>query len=300
MFGFKKEKVKILIVEDEAIVAKDIKNSLERLKYDIMGVLDSGDDVINLLKIKGKIPDLILMDIKLKGKMDGIETVSKIKEYDIPVIYLTAYSDKDTIERAKATIPYGFLIKPFDPAELNSVIQMAVYKYNVEKELKESKERYKYLIDHIEEFVLIINDKAVIEFANRSALNILQRKIEDVVGKSVSDFLTEDSASKSLMALKNEFSGKSTEVAEVEVVNSSGEIRNLKLAKGSRFFKEKGKIVGLLVSGQDITEQKKIEEELKIKNKDLESANKIMIGRELKMIELKKHIKELEEQLKNK
>src|SRR3989339_342250 len=85
---------RILIVEDEAIVANDIKNTLEKLNYSVDGILDTGEDVLNIIKEKKL--DLILMDVKLKGKIDGIETAKRIKEFNIPIIYLTAYSEKKT------------------------------------------------------------------------------------------------------------------------------------------------------------------------------------------------------------
>ncbi|OGF27219.1 hypothetical protein A2331_03550 [Candidatus Falkowbacteria bacterium RIFOXYB2_FULL_34_18] len=287
---------RILIVEDEAIVANDIKNTLEKLNYSVDGILDTGEDVLNIIKEKKL--DLILMDVKLKGKIDGIETAKRIKEFNIPIIYLTAYSDKKTIERAKETMPYGFLLKPFDNQELNSVIQMAIYKHEAEKRLKESEEKYRYLLDHIEEFVLIVDQSGKILFANKSALQVVGRTEGEMVGKPISDFLSKESLLLAIEAIKSEFAGKTIDLEEVEVVNKSGEIRNLKLDPGSKFVKEEGKIIGMLISGLDITEQKKINKEIEQQNIALEKANKLMVGRELKMIELKNKIKELENKLK--
>ncbi|MFA4825545.1 MAG: response regulator [Methanoregula sp.] len=129
------EKPAIFIVEDEAIVANDIKETLKSLGYAVLGIAKSGE--IALEKVKELRPDLVLMDIHLATQMDGVETAGKIHVlYDIPVIYLTAYADKALLDRAKVTEPYGYVIKPYDERELNSVIEMALYKHQIEHEIK--------------------------------------------------------------------------------------------------------------------------------------------------------------------
>ena len=99
-------KIKILVVEDSSIVALDIQHSLQNLGYEVIGIASSGEEALK--KVRKTLPDLILMDIKIDGKYDGIETAARIKEnHDIPIIYLTAYSDQDTLTRAKITEPLG-------------------------------------------------------------------------------------------------------------------------------------------------------------------------------------------------
>lgn len=125
----------IFIVEDEAIVASDIRETLISLGYSAAGMAKSGE--IALEKIRDAQPDLVLMDIHLAGEMDGIDTAGKIHVlYGIPVIYLTAYADKVLLERAKVTEPYGYVVKPYDERELHSVIEMALYKHRIEREIK--------------------------------------------------------------------------------------------------------------------------------------------------------------------
>lgn len=129
------EKPAIFIVEDEAIVANDIKETLKSLGYEVPGIAKSGE--IALEKVKELRPDLVLMDIHLATEMDGVETAGKIHAlYGIPVIYLTAYADKSLLDRAKVTEPYGYVIKPYDERELHSVIEMALYKHRIEREIK--------------------------------------------------------------------------------------------------------------------------------------------------------------------
>ncbi|PKL56275.1 MAG: histidine kinase, partial [Methanomicrobiales archaeon HGW-Methanomicrobiales-5] len=124
------EKPTIFIVEDEAIVANDIKETLKVLGYDVKGIAKSGELALEM--VQELRPDLVLMDIHLATAMDGVETAGKIHIlYDIPVIYLTAYADKALLDRAKVTEPYGYVIKPYDERELHSVIEMALYKHKI-------------------------------------------------------------------------------------------------------------------------------------------------------------------------
>jgi len=118
-------KIKILVVEDESLVARDILNMLQSLGYDPMGVVSSGEQA--LVKAAASPPDLALMDIVLKGEMDGIAAAEKLwEDFGIPVIYLTAYADDTTFERAKLTKPFGYLLKPFEERELQTTIEMAM------------------------------------------------------------------------------------------------------------------------------------------------------------------------------
>ena len=134
-------KPRILIVEDEQIVSMDIKTSLENLGYVIAGQADRGKDAV---KKAGELhPDLVLMDIGLKGEMDGIEAAAQIRaRFDLPVIFLTAFANQSTLERAREAEPYGYILKPFENHQLVIAIEMAVYKHGMEKKLRESEERY--------------------------------------------------------------------------------------------------------------------------------------------------------------
>lgn len=149
-------KAKILVVEDERILAIGIKRKLESLGYSVTGMASSGKEAIENAKETN--PDLILMDIVLKGNMDGIETAGQIINlYNIPIIYLTAYADDEILERAMITEPYGYLLKPFNVSELKANIEMALYKHKLEMERKESiknrimDEYYQFIIGGMDE-----------------------------------------------------------------------------------------------------------------------------------------------------
>jgi DNA-binding LytR/AlgR family response regulator len=131
-------KVNVLIVEDENIVAKDIQFSLKKLGYNVLGIEKTGEGAIK--SATQKKPDIIIMDIMLKGEITGIEASEKIREENnIPIIFLTAYADESTLSRAKITEPYAYIIKPYKEIDLHTSIEMALYKHS--KELEVLKER---------------------------------------------------------------------------------------------------------------------------------------------------------------
>jgi AmiR/NasT family two-component response regulator len=122
----------VLLVEDEAIVAADLANKLGRLGYDVVGTAARGEDAIALAFARR--PDMVLMDIHLQGRMDGVDAAARIRrECNVPVIYLTAHSDTTTLARAQATECYGYILKPFEERELETAIEMARYKHTAEQ-----------------------------------------------------------------------------------------------------------------------------------------------------------------------
>jgi two-component system, LytTR family, response regulator LytT len=140
-------KTNILIVEDESIVAKDIQHSLKKLGYTVVGICATGEDAI--AAAAEFMPDLVLMDIMLKGEMNGIEAASQIREkFGIPVIFLTAYADESTLSKAKVTEPYGYIIKPFKEIDLHTSIEMAVYKHAKESDVKKERDFLYSLVEN--------------------------------------------------------------------------------------------------------------------------------------------------------
>lgn len=133
------EKLNIFIVEDESIVAKDIQNNLIKLGYNVLGIANNGKDAI--AQIKELTPDVVLMDIMIKGDLTGIEVAEQIKKHiSVPVIFLTAYADESTLSKAKVTEPYGYILKPFKEIDLHSTIEMAVYKHQKDSALQKERD----------------------------------------------------------------------------------------------------------------------------------------------------------------
>ncbi len=147
---------KILIVEDERVVAMALEDTLISLGHSVCGLVNSGDQALKVAS--STLPDLVMMDIKIKGSMDGVETAKKLREYHgIPVIFLTAYADQEILKRAKLTEPLGYLLKPFKSMVLRSVVEIALYRAEMEKKLHKMnqdleskvKQRTKKLTDEI-------------------------------------------------------------------------------------------------------------------------------------------------------
>ncbi len=132
-------KANVLVIEDEKIVSMDIQMSLKKLGYNIIGAADTGEKAIELaLELK---PDIILMDIMLKGEMTGIQAAEAIKkEMYVPIVYLTAYTDENTLAKAKLTEPNGYLIKPFKEINVKTTLEMALYKHTKDAEVKKERD----------------------------------------------------------------------------------------------------------------------------------------------------------------
>lgn len=147
---------KILVVEDEMLVAEDIAGRLRRLGYEVTDIVESGEEAV--LSVLKNPPDLVLMDIVLAGEIDGIETAEKIRQHkQIPIVYLTAYGDKKTLTRSKTTDPYGYVIKPFDEQQLNTTIEIALNKYQTDHRIRQSLADSELARKHAEEIAELKN-----------------------------------------------------------------------------------------------------------------------------------------------
>lgn len=186
----------ILIVEDERLVAEDLKDALEEMGYEVIGIIDEGEKAIE--KAGEKEPDLVLMDIVLKGDMDGIEAADEIKsELNIPVIYLTAYADDKRLERARTTEPYGYIVKPYRKRELHSNIEMAFYKHEMERKLKESEEKYRAIFENSGTAMAILEKNKVAEMVNEEMEKLTGYSKEKLEGKKIwTDFASEEDVEK--------------------------------------------------------------------------------------------------------
>ena len=164
---------KIMVVEDENIVALEIQNILKSLRYDAPIVASSGEEAIR--KADETRPDLVLMDIKLEGDVDGIKAAEQIRVlFGIPVVYLTAYADKNTLQRAKITEPYGYILKPLiEKRELHAIIEMSLHKHKMEKALRESEAKYRTLFEGSKDVVFISTPEGKLVDINPAGVELL-------------------------------------------------------------------------------------------------------------------------------
>lgn len=206
------KKARILVVEDESIVALDMRNQLSEMGYEVVGMASSGEDAIaSALTAQ---PDLVLMDIRLKGEMDGVEAAERIRnERDIPVIFITAYADERTLSRAKVTQAFGYILKPFQGREVLISIEMALYKHRIERELRDNREWLKGTLNAITDAVIALDGEDRIKYMNRSAESLFRMDDASVRGKALSELCTfsESSALTGFFATQREGQAKGNE-----------------------------------------------------------------------------------------
>ncbi|MCX5846026.1 MAG: PAS domain S-box protein [Deltaproteobacteria bacterium] len=259
-------KVKILIVEDEKIVAMDIRKSVETMGYFVCAIASSGEEAIQ--KADETRPDLALMDIVLKGDMDGIKAAEQINAlFKIPIVYITAYDDEDILQRAKITTPYGYITKPFNDRELRIAIEIALYKNQAEVRIRKTELWLAAVLRSVGDAVIASDKEGQITFMNQVAEELTGWKKEDALGKRLTEVLH----------IKDEDLG-SLEKRLVEKVITQGLIINLLedrllVSKDGTVIPvsdslapikgDDGETPGTVLVFRDITERKKVEEALR-------------------------------------
>lgn len=249
---------KILIVEDETVEALDIKKMLESLGYDVPSFVLNGLTAVETAK---KIrPDLILMDIVLKGELDGINAAKKIKELNIPVIFLTAHSDDEAVERAKKTEPYGYLVKPYDPLDLKNTVEFALYKHSMDEKLKKSEKKYRNIIENLQDSYLRADNDGTIIMASPSAACMFRYSSpEEMVGHSVLNVYSDPDTRKLMLEQLKKHS--KLEGYEFEGLRKDG--TTFWLSMNSQPYHENNMVMGVESFLRDITEPKESEKKLK-------------------------------------
>ena len=175
---------KILLVEDEIVVAEDIEKTLSAFGYDIVANVISGDEAVK--KAEELLPELAIMDISIEGSRNGLETAKYIHEnFGVNVIFLTAYADRKTLDYAKKAEPYGYNVKPFEARELIAAIEMAFYKFDLEKQLKESEAYARNIINSSMDMIITFdNNLKIVEF-NKMAEQTFQYEKSEILGKDI-------------------------------------------------------------------------------------------------------------------
>jgi len=264
---------KILVVEDESIIAKDIQNRLKSWGYAVPAIASSGEEAIK--KAAGIQPDLVLMDIVLKGGMDGVEAAEEIRNrFNIPVVYLSAYADDKKLQRARITEPFGYILKPFEDRELRATIEMALYKHKMEMELKESKEWLDATLKSIGDAVIATDTKGYVTFMNPVAEALTGWKQEDAVGKDLTEvFSIIDEGT------RNPTENPATKALQKGVIICLADHPTVLIAKDGKEIPiddsaapirdDKGDITGAVLVFRDITERKWAEEVIRKQLREL-------------------------------
>ena len=261
---------KILLAEDDPIAARHLRQSLIRMGYKITGVVQSGEEVIE--NVAENLPDIILMDITLGGKIDGICAVQKVHAlFDIPVIYLTANSDSEVFERAKQTEPYAYLIKPYELYQLQNAIEIALFKHNLKNQLKNSENRYRTIFEVSDNAMMLVDEHSTITMVNEQFGNLTGFPKESVENlKHWTDFFDEGERSKLEERLSQTEEGLLTPRHHFEsiIVDKKGDTKvvytNVKKFPDTNAW---------IVSMNDISDLKLAEQEIRTLNNELSAIN---------------------------
>ena len=268
----------LLIVEDEAIVAADLAAKLTQLGYEVVGITAQGPEAIALASRYR--PQVVLMDIWLKGPMDGIEAAEAIRrQFDLPVIYLTAHADAATLARAKFTEPFGYILKPFEERDLATHIEMALYKHQADRQLREQREWLRVTLNSIGDGVIACDANGKINFLNPVAQSLTGWKAEEALGQTIQEVFRcineqthlalEDPVARVLregrvVALANHAALVARNGREVPIEDSAAPI----LDSG-------GQLIGVVLVFHDVTEKRRAEEALRKNREDLHRAQAV-------------------------
>ena len=176
---------RILIVEDDGVIGRYIQNILQKLGYQVLDVVSSGDEAIQISSKEH--PDLVLMDIILEGDLDGVDAAGQIyRRFDIPVVYVTAFADNDTLQRAKITDPFGYILKPFEERNLHATIEIALQKHQLEQRLRESEERYSAIVEQSADGIVLFDPETyqILE-VNPAFLHLTGLSSEDIAAHTI-------------------------------------------------------------------------------------------------------------------
>src|SRR6266404_2368313 len=249
---------RILVVEDESIVAADIQDRLESLGYEVPATVASGEKAVEQAGVLR--PDLVLMDIQLNGRMDGVEAADQIRlRFGIPVIYLTANADHPTVQRAKVTEPFGYVIKPFEERELHTAIEVALYKHQAEQTLKESEERYRLLVELSPEAIIVQSDEKIV-YANHAAANLFgAASAETLLGLAVADFVHADHHENFRAHERHLRRNQQSDLKAEKFVRMDGQVRDVEVVMASVTY---GGKLAIQILTRDITERRRAETQL--------------------------------------
>ncbi len=265
-------RIKLLVVDDEPDNVELLTAYLSH-DYDIIPAYSGNEALKILTDDQSDYPDLILMDIMLKDGMDGVEAAGHIRDnYDIPVVYITAYADDTIMQRAKLTEPFGYILKPFEESELRTNIEIALYKHKMESKLKESQKWLTAILNNTGDAMIATDRDGFIKFINPFAEALIGWKQDDVLGTPLQDIFhvesedtgkpVEDPIEKVMR--EGMFYGLANQTYLVTKLDTKVPVDIL----GSQIKNEKDKVIGILITFCDISDRKRIENIIYKQNKE--------------------------------
>ncbi len=262
----------ILIVEDEAIVAMDLRLHLQDLGYAVSGLASTGEEAVATAARTR--PSLVLMDISLGAGMDGIEAAHHMQGMGLPVVFLTAFADEATLTRAKESGPYGYLLKPYDERTLHSTIEMALYRHRMEQELKASESRMRAIIEHALDLVVILDQSGRVTYSSPSAERVLGYRHGERYGTPAAELVHPDDLGPYAAILREliQAPGESRAV-EIRILHKDGTPRLMEAVAHNAF--EVPGVHGIVINARDITERRQVELDRQAMEAKVQQAQKL-------------------------
>ena len=246
----------IVIVEDERIAAEDVRRRLESWGYRVGAVVASGEEAVHTAETAH--PDLMLMDIKLKGKMDGVEAARRIRaRTNIPVIYATAHADPLTLQRAQVTEPFGLINKPYDDDQMRSAIAMTLFKRSMERQVSEVEDRYRRLMSHTSDLVFVVRERKILN-ASATAITALGYHPDELLQNDITRFASPDAVNVLLSVLAAPAGALPGSPARIRLQTKSGAVLTVDLTVANA--RQNGDRVMMLFM-KDVTAQCAAEDE---------------------------------------
>ncbi len=252
----------ILIVEDQSIIAWDLKSRLQNLGYEVPAIFASGEAAIE--HVLATPPDLVLMDIQLKGALDGIETAAQIRaQVQVPIVYVTAHSDELTLRRANATDPYGYILKPFEEVEIRTSIEIALYKHRMDMQLRESERRFRAILEDVQLLAVTLDRGGGITFANDFLLQLTHWQNDEIIGRNWFDLFAPALDPSRDIFYATIDTGDLPAHWESELITRTGEQRII--AWSNTVLRDlQGGVSGIARLGHDITDRRRRERESEV------------------------------------
>jgi len=258
---------KIMVVEDEAVIAIRLQERLTAMGYHVIAISYSGEEA--MAQARRLRPDLILMDIMIPGKMDGVAVAKSVKkELDIPVIFLTAFSEDKIIDSAKQAEPYGYIVKPFQDRELKACVEIALYKKEMEKALKEREENFRTLAENANDGILIAVGKDEYVFGNRRAAEITGYGVSELLKTTIQDIAHPDDLEKIKETYRHIWAGKPFQrQCEITIIRKDGNKVPVEMTSARSIWD--GQPAAIVIF-RDITERVRAEQALQEAHHELE------------------------------
>lgn len=284
---------RILIVEDEVLVAMDIRRVIQQLGYEVVGTAATAEEAFRLAESSR--PDLAVMDIHIKGTLDGIDTAQRLrKEWDVPAVYLTAYADDETLRRARETEPHGFLTKPFRERELRATLEMALYKVDMERRLRASELLLSATLRSIGDAVIVTDDTGCVSFLNSRAEALIGYLNQEAIGHPLTEIVSlqrlspahGQSAKEGENASHRSDSGQNPLTSLLDALEGGANVATgqaLLLARNGQAIpiecyatplREASKSSGVVLAMRDITERIEVEHQRQRFARELERSNR--------------------------